>query len=350
MSWFSDNYEKVALAGTVVVAVVLGYSGLQGLNAFEKDFSSVPKGSGPNDPAVKDGDKVAMAISSLEISRKWDQSDDSSGRVVDLFTGVPLFVNKNNPKQPVDLPKSADVHPPIPNQWWIDYRIDPGYGDSPQRDEDEDGFTNLEEFLAKTDPTDNRSHPNLIQKLVYVSDESIEWVLRPGGYPTAEEPGMTFEYFDLTNNKTNRVGAGNPVPVNGAFFATDPAKGRFKYLGFETKNERNDRIQADVEVVIAKIEDLKPNKKGTIYEIPANFRRSDARQLHLKHDRTAVLVLEALGKNGQEFRVEELMEFALPEDAEEKRFKLMQVTPDRIVIQEILEDKTTQTHEIPKRR
>ncbi|MES2982406.1 MAG: Amuc_1099 family pilus-like system protein [Verrucomicrobiota bacterium] len=345
MSWISANYEKAAVAGAILVAAALGYSGLQSKNAVEVDFKEVPEGRGNDDPSVKDGDKVATAKSSLQIKQQWTQGE-VDGRPVDLFTGVPLFVRKDS-KTPVDLPKSSDIHPPVTNQWWMDNRIDPGFGDSPQRDEDNDGFTNLEEFNAKTDPTDNRSHPNLIQKLAFVKSESVEWVLRPNGFPDAAQPTLNFEYND-TNKNAARNDAGNPIKVNDLFFSEGVVKDRFKLLGFDMKKVKDDRIDAEVEEIIIRIEDLKPNKKGTIYEIPANFRRADARKFS-KFDHTAVLSLEALGFNGQEFKVEELTDFALPAGSEKKRYRLMEVHSDRIVVRETLEDGKTQNHEISKR-
>jgi hypothetical protein len=348
MSWFSDNYEKVALGGAVLVAIGLGYSGFQSLGSVEEVFSQDPKGKGPTDASVQLSDEVVTAISSFEIERKWTKTEDASARPVDLFTGVPLFVNRDNLKQPVDLPKSESVHPPISNKWWIEYRIDPGFADSPQRDEDEDGFTNLEEYNGQTDPTDKRSHPNLIQKLTYVGSESVEWVLRPSGFPSEEapEPNMGFEYND-SKKKSNRVSIAEPIPKGGMFFASDPMKGRFKYLGTEQRIVRNERIQEDETVWIVKIEDLKTNKKGRIYEIPDNFKRGDANKYH-QFDRTAKFSLEALGLNGQVFKVEENVDFALPADGKEKRYKLMEIGSDRIMVREALEDGTTKDHQIIK--
>lgn len=337
MPWISDNYEKVALAGTLLIAVALGYSGLQSRNAVEVDFSSVPVGGGDDDPSIKDGDKVATSISSWQIKQQWNKAE-KDGRPVDLFTGVPLFVNKSNLRQPVDLPNSPDVHSPIPNQWWIDYRIDPGFGDSPHRDEDGDGFSNIEEFDAKTDPTDNRSHPSLIEKLVYVGDESVEWVLRPSGSP----PALNFQYDDNTKKNGIRTPLVSPIEKGGIFFSEGVVKERFKYLGFEVK------IDQDREITMVKVEDLKPNKKGTIYEIPAGFRTSDARKF-LKFDRSAIMTLEALGFSGQEFKVEEQTNFALPVESENKRYRIAEISPERIVVEETLEDGTNQRHEISKK-
>ncbi len=349
MSWISDHYEKAALAGTLLAAVALSYTGLNSKNAVEKDFDGGIAGEGSNDPSIKDGDKVALAKSSYEMVQKWNKAEPD-GRPVDLFTGVPLFVDKANPKKPVDLPKSPDIHPPIPNQWWIENRIDPGFGDSPQRDEDKDGFSNEEEFTAKTDPTDNRSHPNLIQKLVYLGDESVRWVLRPSGFPDAQQPEANFEYSD-SNRLKLKTPAAEPIKINGLFFAGDPAKDakdRFKYLGFEVKRVMNDRIAAEEDITIIRVEDQKPNKKGMIYEIPANFRVANAGEF-TKYDRKAKLSLEALGLGDQEFKVEELTDFGLPKDSEVKNFRMMEVTPTRIVVRETLKDGSTKLHEINKR-
>lgn len=348
MSWFTDHYEKVAVGGTALVAIGLAFVGFQSLGSIEEVFSATPKGKGPNDASVLNADEVVTVISAFEIQRKWTKAEDTTARPVDLFTGVPLFVKRDNPKEPLDLPKSTDIHPPIPNKWWIEYRIDPGFADSPLRDGDEDGFTNLEEFNAQTDPTDKRSHPNLIQKLSYVGNESVEWVLRPSGFPSVEkpEPDMGFKYGD-SKKKTNQVGLADPIPKGGLFFATDPMKGRFRYLGTEKRMVRNERIQEDETVWIVKIEDMKPNKKGRIYEIPDNFKQGEINK-YRQFDRTAILSLEALGMNGQEFRIEENVAFALPPDGPEKRFKLMEIAPDRILVREVLENGTTEDHQILK--
>ena len=356
MSWISDHYEKAALAGTLLAAVALGYVGLQTKNAVQTDFNSPTSGSGGKDPSVMDGDKVSIAKSSFHIDPKWTKSVVNN-RPVDLFTGVPLFVKKpnagdNSPesRKPVDLPNSPDVHPPITNEWFLEYRIDPGFGDSPQRDEDGDGFSNLEEFNAGTNPTDERSHPPLILKLVYLGDESVKWVLRPNGYPNDAEPAVNFEYNDTKRLKV-RNSAAEPIKPGTLFFDTEDAKhakNRFKYLKFVQIQQKDERLDTEVNIDMIHVEDLKPNKKGIIYEIPANFRPAEVNK-YAKYDRTAKLSLEALGFGGQEIKVEEFTDFALPKDAATKSFRLMEVTPVRIVVRETLPDGSTKMHEITKR-
>jgi len=347
MSWISENYEKAAIGVGAVAAIGLAYFGWQKAGSVDDNFSGSATGVTPpkSDPAVTDADKVAMADSSFKLKRQWLKGDDK-GRPVDLLTGVPLFVNKNNLESPVDLmdPNVEDVHAPIPNQWWIDNRIDPGFGDSPQLDADEDGFSNLDEFNAKTDPNDKRDYPSLINKLAYTGDEFVQWVLRPGFQDA--NGGFTFEYSDNLR-RGNKIGAANPIAQGDQFFAEEPMKDRFKFVASEKRKQMNEQLNVEVELTIVTVEDQKPNKVGMRYEIPAQFRRADAAKF-AKFDRTAILTLEALGLEGQEIKVEEFSSFALPPDAKEKAFKLTQITKEAIVIEHIKSDGKTETYTILK--
>lgn len=343
MSWLSENYEKASLGAAALIFVGLGFIAWQKLNSVEENFNSVAVGTGPKDPAVIGSDEVPVAISLFELDREVVKGDDE-GRPVDLFTGVPLFVNKQDMANPVDIVKGKMVHEPIPNQWWIDNRIDPGFGDSPQRDEDEDGFTNVEEFEAKTDPADASNYPNLIEKLAYAGDEAVQWFVKPGF--SNEDGAYTFKYSD-TQRRRNKVGAASPIPVGGLFFLEGVAKNRFKFLGSEKREVMNEKLNTKVEVTIVSFEDQKPNKKGMVYEAVENFRDADvAKFAHF--DRTAIFTLEALGENGKEIKIEERTEFALPPGAPEKNFKVTVITPEKVTVESKSADGKVTTYEILK--
>ncbi len=349
MSWISENYEKAAIGVGAVAALGLAYFGWQKVGSVPENFASMATGATPqkSDPAVVGADAVPRAISSFKLKREWQKGEDE-GRPVDLFTGVPLFVNKNNLSNPVDLvdPIVEPVHPPIPNQWWIDNRIDPGYGDSPLRDSDEDGFTNLEEFNAKTDPNDNRAYPPLITKLTFAGDESVRWVVRPG-YPAANG-AFTFEYLD-TAGVEQRTGAVNPVVPGGLFFADDPIKERFKFVSSEVREVEDERMNTKRDITFVTIEDQRSNKTGMTYEMPSQFRKNDAEYLkYSQYDRTAILTLEALGLNGEEMKIEEFTPFALPPTAKDKSFTLKQISPEAIVIEQTMADGKSETYTILK--
>jgi len=327
MSWFSKNYEKAALVGALVLALALIALGWNKNAAVAEDFGAGLIGGGNNNTAVASAELIPKALQSMKLDRTWIQ-EKAGERPVDLFTGIALFVSSNAPDKPVDLLTSPPIHPPIPNTWWLEHRLDPGFADSPKRDPDGDGFTNMEEFLANTDPNNNKSFPELISKLMYVRDESLAWVLRPGWGDDGKFP---FSYED-SKRQINRIPAGDMVAPNGLFFPKGPMAKRFKLLGSEVRKELSPKTHVQMEVTMVRIEDQRPNKKGVVYEVPSPVleeRKND----YLHYDRTAVFSLEALGLNGTEFKIEENTSFALPPDAPKKDYLLKKVDPESVTVE-----------------
>lgn len=344
MSWLTENYEKALVGGAIAVGLGLGYLGWVGLQSVEEDFSAGLKGRGVNETAVANADLIPKAEQSLGLTHEWTQGRDAQDRPVDLFTGVPLFIKSTAPDKAIDLPNdSAPVHPPIPNIWWIEKRIDPGFANAPQLDPDVDGFNNLEEFEANTDPQNPQSYPPLIHKLRFVKDESLRWVIRPGygmngGYP--------FTYSDGKGAK-NRIADAEPVKEGDLFFRSGVQQNRFKLLKSEVRREMNPNTNIEMQTTWLSVEDQLPNKKGKIYELPAPL-NVDRQNDFLQFDRTGVFSLEALQREGAEFKVEENTRFALPPDAKEKAYLLKSITPQKVVIEFNGPDGTPHTVEIEK--
>ncbi|MCU0776928.1 MAG: thrombospondin type 3 repeat-containing protein [Akkermansiaceae bacterium] len=328
MSWFSKNYEKAALGGTVLVALGLVYLGWAKIGGVKDDFGTDLTGGGNNNTAVPGADRIPMARQSMKLDRTWTQAMDGD-RPVDLFTGIALFIASSAPEKPLDLLKGDPLHPPIPNTWWLENRLDPGFADSPSRDPDADGFSNTEEFNAETDPNNPKSHPPLIAKLMFLKDESITWVIRPGYGSGGKFP---FTYED-SKGRRNRITAANMIGDGELFFAEAPEANRFKLLGSEQRKELNKKINVEMDVTIVKIEDQRPNKKGDVYEFPAPLADDERKNAFVQYDRTAVFSLEALGLGGKEFKVEENTAFALPPDAAEKNYLLKSVTPETVTVE-----------------
>jgi len=326
MSWLSQNYEKAALGAAAVAALGFVCLGWSKVGNVAEDFNVNTQGGGNNNPAVAKADLVAKAVSSLSLNRPWTQAKVED-RLVDLFTGVQLFIARDQPGKAVDLYKSPPIHSPIPNLWWIQNGLDPGFADSPSRDADDDGFTNLEEFLAKTDPKDLKSHPPLINKLKYEKDESLNWYVRPG-FPDGDS--FTFNYGD-TQAGRNRTKTGVTVKPGELFFADGVMKERFKYLGMDKRMEMNPSTHTQMEVTYAKIEDQLPNKKGVVYEIP-QFSEGRAQEFS-KYDRSALLSLEAIGNEGKQETIKENTRFGLPFDSPKKDYLLKKVTPDGVEVE-----------------
>ena len=330
MSWFSSNYDKALLGGGALISVGVLYFGWSQLQASGNDFGGPgPIGGGPANPAVEGAEKIVQASQSMTLDHGWKIHVTPEGREVDLFTGIPLFIKRDSGGRPLDLLDGDPIHPPITNDFWNKYRLDPGFGDSPLRDPDADGFTNLEEFRAGTDPTDVADHPPLIAKLLFVKDESVSWRLKPGFLSQKGE--MPVEYKD-TKGLSNKAGAGAPIKPGDIFFAVGAAQGRFKYLGSEQIKRMNEAINMQETVTLVKIEDQKPNKAGKVYQIPAPLKNA-AIPKHVQHDRSAVMSLKALGESANQMVVEENTFFSLPAGQEAKPYLLKSVSPQKIVVE-----------------
>ncbi|MEM9236141.1 MAG: Amuc_1099 family pilus-like system protein [Verrucomicrobiota bacterium] len=354
MSKAPKNIEKILLGVAVLAAAGLTYLGISKSGGVEEEFPAPPGGNGGEEVAIKDAVKVAEAVTSVTSNRDFAvatiPSDKLEGgvREVNLFTGVPLFAQRQDPNNPVDLPTSPDVHPPIPNVWWMKYNVSPQFADSPQRDDDGDGFTNLEEFQAGTHPGDKNIHPPLVAKLSYVKDESKPWRVEFG----FESGGLwipklkTGALPDETGPK-NRVGFDSGLNPGDTFFADGEMAGRFKFIEIEERTERNERLGIDQTLRYGIFEDQSENKKGQRYEVPNRLPNAERNRFQ-QFDRTAVLDLQALGLAGQEMRVVEKTRFALPESSEDKKYLLKEVTPESVVVEWENADGETQSVTIPK--
>lgn len=328
MSWLSENYEKASLGGAILLGAGLAFLGMKALDAVESEMSQDPKGNGSNEASVPNADAVPLAMASIDMKHEWLQGKDPRAREVDLFVGVPLFIKRSEPDKVIDLLKDGPVHPPIKNMWWLDNGLDPGFADSPQRDPDNDGFSNLEEYEYGTDPKNVNDYPPLIIKLKFVKEESVVWVLRPS---FAGADTFTFRYLD-NKRRANRVGAANPIANGETFFKDGIQKGRFKLVGSGKRMEMDPKMNIEREKTFVKVEDLRPNKLGRVYEYPAPLtqaRMNDFRE----YDRTAVLSLEALDLHGKEFKIEENTSFALPPGPGKKEFLLRTILPEKLVIE-----------------
>lgn len=331
MSWMSNNYEKVVLGGAAVAALALAFFGWRAASSVEDKLPVEISGRGDNTTAVPGAELLPGTLSSIQTKHQWQRAEVDE-RPLDLFTGIALFAQKES-KEPVDLWKDSPVHPPIPNRWFLDHGIDIGFADSPQRDPDKDGFSNLEEYEGKTDPSDPKSHPALIAKLSYANQKVLEWLLM-----FTSDLGPEQNQFKLLHQaapgREFKMGIEQLAkPGDLIEFKDDgPGKGRFRLLKVEERMVRNESTKQDEPLKFATIEDLKPNKKGDTFEIPrkmANRVKPD----FIRRDRTAVFDLRAAGHEGQTFEVEERTEFALPPGAATKEFFLKEVTDDAVTVE-----------------
>ncbi len=354
------NPEKIILATTSVLAIAFAYLGYSKMSSVEEDFAFSAKSSNKDDASVAGAaslDLVIAAVAQPVLSPKATVGEKK--RPVDLFVGVPLFARKpasdSEKAKPIDPMLDAPIHPPIPNTWWFENSLkeEMFFSDGPQRDSDADGFTNLEEFEAKTDPRNVSDYPELADKLEFAKYQSRPYFLwftmslGPQQYefkivelPSAfeKEAQQAQENF-LKNAPLKYARTDQPVGPNGNVFGTVPdikwsesvksfAKDRFVLKEVVTKKVFIKKFNAEQEIEFAMIEDKKANKMDS-FEIPRN---PTNRTETVRYDRSAVLMLNAAGEKDKTFTVEENTTFALPPTAKEKKYLLKSVSKNSITV------------------
>jgi hypothetical protein len=354
MSKAPKNIEKILLVVGVLAGAGLGYLGFSQLGRADEEFGSPAPSPDDSNVEVPGAAEVPGAINSFQSNRTLESGDvpsdrlESGRREVGLFVGVPLYVREGKTDDPFDLLRSEDLHPPIPNQWWLKYAVSPDFDDSPQRDADDDGFSNLAEFEAGTEPNNPKSHPNLALALAYAGDESRGWFLK-FGFESKDNGTWSPSIYEVEDGVRGRRAGSlsiNPVAPGGTLFDKGDFKDRFKFLKIEDRTQVRQTTGLEQQLRIASFEDLKENKKGTVYEIPDKIYDVDESHYY-RFDRTALLDLRAIGQDGKIFKVEENTRFALPPDAPEKNYLLKRVTPEEVEI-EWQDGGETKSRVIPK--
>lgn len=315
-----DKYEKVVLGVAALIAIAMVVLGVMKLGAVEEDFpdpSENPKGSRP----IESDGLITENVDRLSKPLIFDARETEKGREVDTFTAPNLYVRRGTGELvDPDAPGEKPVHPPIPNADWEKYGLSDvmGYGDAPQQDSDDDGFSNLEEFKAGTHPNDKNSFPSLFAKVKMASVEKYSWLLR---FSDFGEGALSFRVKYVENGRAveGKMKTGATAKPGDTFFAEGPFKGRFKFVEALKKES-----SSGVEKTYAKVEDLKFGKRNQIYEIPPG-----KYQLQF-NDYTARLYLDTPDQEGTKFSVEEGMSFSLPydEDAAEKPYTLKEIGGD----------------------
>ncbi|GAA5495651.1 hypothetical protein Rhal01_01830 [Rubritalea halochordaticola] len=335
MSWAKENYEKAAVGGAAVVALAVGAIILFGGDKASKGGGRVPEPN--NDASVAAAGRLDSALELRDAGIKIDDIVDPDGRKLGIFVGQRLYV-KTGSDQPIDLYSTEEeVHPGIPNRWWIEHNLDPGYANAPERDPDGDGFTNMDEATAKTDPNDAKAHPLPIKKIAADSVEEFKYRMK---WSALGGDDISVYYRDIAGTKLSQQ-----VKPGDKFFDKEPMNQRFQ-LDKKTQVTDDRGMQQDA----YEVKDLHPLKQGRTLLL---LYRGKAAGENEFSDYSANLRLNALGQQDKTFKLEEGESFSLPYDpkAAVKPYKLKSIKPDGSgsyqLEFEYEEDGQKKTHTIP---
>lgn len=183
MDWLKTHYDKAALLLAALIGLVSAVLVIVSVRALPEAFAGRDSAKLPdNTIQPPDEDKIDVAAAALAAPGAWGVYDGS------LFVSRPyVLTGEDILVDPLEGDKP--LHPPIPNAWLIQYNLD--YADSAvkEQDPDADGFSNLEEYLAGTNPTDKTSTPPYYTKLRLEKYTAIPFRLI---FTSSPDDGQTF--------------------------------------------------------------------------------------------------------------------------------------------------------------
>jgi len=296
VGWLKTNYDRAVL---VAAAGFLFISGLAiWWSAIQFNSRLITPPAVPPKPALQPPVAVELdrAAGQLEEPLQWKASSRSG-----------LFVPERHFIGPEGVPatlQNTQVHAPVPNEWFEKYGLPIEDADALEQDPDKDGFTNLDEWQANTDPTKADSHPDYTTKLRLVS--------------ATEEP-FRYVFASRTRNKfginsTDETEPTQFLKVGDVIRGTD-----FKIIKFTEKKEPNQYgIKMDVSELLLEHQQSRAQLtlvKGRVATSPQS-----------------VATFAYTWGGRKEFEVRKDQEFPLVTAEGNRMYKLIDVRPDKAVI------------------
>ncbi len=297
MNWIRAHYDRVAVLAGALFLLLCAFFIWRNAAAFPENFSTLQPG-GPAKAAAPPPGALALAGAAEKLRQppQWIFGGRSG-----LFVPEKHFIGPNG--LPATL-ETTEVHPPVPNEWLDQFGLPIAEAEVLSQDPDSDGYTNLEEWQGRTNPTDKSSHPPFIAKLKLktVATEPFRLVF-------ASWAGDTF-----TINTTDLKEPTQFLKIGDAIAGT-----RFRLAKFIEKSAVNPATGGQVDVSELILEQVETHEQVTLVKEKTMISpQSIATFVYLWGER-------------REFAVKKGQEFSLPPQLE-IRYKLIDVEPNRAVI------------------
>ena len=226
-NFFSAHYDWL-VAGLGVLA--LGAAAVFYVMAIGEDPETAAqdavaevKGRKPSKTGVKDEDMSAFEAATkitkipavvTEVPEKTASFLASERRVkckcgkaisgdVKAVPECPYCHTKQEAEKVVVLDADGDG---MADEWEKRFGLNPGDPSDAAKDKDGDGFTNLEEYEAKTDPTDAKSHPDYLDSLKLTLPLKQTYLPFVFTKATKLPSGWRCEFFDQSKRKAGSTG------------------------------------------------------------------------------------------------------------------------------------------------
>lgn len=282
MDWFKKHYDLAILAlATLLLAANATWIATRPGLEIEGLPTPEPRNEfdEPNLQAIQD----ASASASAPVRWQPDMKSKTQGS---LFVSRKYLLKDGKLLDPIE--GGEKLHPPIPNSWFEENDLDLSNNNILKLDPDGDGFSNLEEFNAKTNPKDKTSTPPSFTKmqLVAFKPEPFRIIFKGDGGTDGQEFQINFKDLKGTGRtqykKLNEQIADAPYKIVGYTAKPGPygvnVKGDLSELKIENTNTRetlvlkyNEEINDPTsygEFRNLLTNEVKTYKKGEEFDIP----------------------------------------------------------------------------------
>ena len=298
MDWLRSNFEKAALIVAAVTLLACCTLVINQVRAFRGLFV------GQNSAKSADNTIKPLPIDALvAASEKLGSPQAWTGHEGSLLVSRPYVLVDGALIDPLEGDKN--LHEPIKNSWLIRYDLPYWESNIKEQDPDEDRFSNLEEYLAGSDPREKNSVPPYYTKLRLARFISEPFRLIFTGSP---DDGQTF-----TVNTRERGGRTRFVQAGQMIEGTP-----YKVISYEKKTETKNEIEIDASILT-----IENTQTGQQIALVANKEANDPTSFG-----------EFLyAYDNSKFTVKKDDEFALSPEPERK-YKLIDISDQEALIQD----------------
>jgi hypothetical protein len=167
---------------------------IQAANSIDSRIASFP-------PAAPDNTLPDFQSTTLKASQAaatnpttWISAGKDAARGF-LLTSRTYLLKEGKLFDPIE--GQENLHDPIPNAWIFEHKLDITDPDIKSQDNDGDGFSNLEEFLAGKSPVDPQSKPAGYNKLKLVGFKSLPFRIVFKGDPSGTGTEFQLNFLEL---------------------------------------------------------------------------------------------------------------------------------------------------------
>ena len=239
------------------------------LSVLQKAFQMVRK---PPVMAEVDAKKPSFLASERRIACRSGEGQDakkSCGRPIPANAAKCPFCGMVQPEL-VKVEIDSD-HDGLPNDWELKYGFNPNDAKDASADTDGDGFTNLEEYEAKTDPKDPKSHSDYLDFVTVQG--TFKQTFLPFYFKQANPmPGntfrLTFQRLDVKSKYDNTLTAkvGEAIKSSDGKFSSGYVAKNYLVKDVEVPAYKGSKMMKKKKVGFVDVERSKDGKKLTLRE------------------------------------------------------------------------------------